>query len=314
MSDDTTPRPDEEKPADNPGAAPPATEAENPRSRQLDRRTAAEIVDIMCAEDAEVAVAVARERTHIAAAIDLISERLAQGGRLIYIGAGTSGRLGILDASECPPTFDAPPGLVVGVIAGGPRAISNTAEGAEDERGAAARDLKAIDLEVKDVVVGIAASGGTRYAREALETARGIGAGTVALACVPHPPLAEHADVAITPVTGPEIVTGSTRLKAGTATKMVLNMLSTGAMIRLGRVYDNLMVDLQASNAKLRARACRIVTRLTGLPDPSDLLERSDWEVKTAIVCAVCDVDTKTARTRLAKANGRLRDVVGDLP
>lgn len=293
--------------------AQPPTEQQNPRGRDLDTRSTHDLVGLMCAEDAAVAEAVAREQANIAAAIEVIHDRLRNGGRLIYAGAGTSGRLGILDASECPPTFDVPPGLVVGLIAGGPDAIVRSVEGAEDDVGAATRDLTGVSLAAGDVVVAIAASGSTPYAGEALQAARDVGAAAILVACVPNPPLAAHADIAITPVTGPEFVTGSTRLKAGTATKMVLNMLTTITMIRLHRVYDNLMVDLQATNAKLRKRAARIVSRLTGLDDPRDLLASCDHEVKTAVVCAVLDLDPPSARARLAEAEGSLRAVVGDL-
>ena len=219
----------------------------------------------MNAEDAKVVPAVASQAEAIARAVEVIAERFRAGGRLIYIGAGTSGRLGVLDASECPPTFNAPPGLVVGVIAGGPSALTRAVEGAEDHPEFAVKDLTAISLSAKDVLVGIATSGRTPYVLAAVDHARGLGAFTIGLSCNPDAEIISRAELAITPVVGPEVLSGSTRLKAGTATKLVLNILSTGAMVRLGKTYGNLMVDVRATNEKLRHRTNRIVREATGL-------------------------------------------------
>jgi len=235
------------------------TESRNPATQNIDTVPTLEMVRLINAEDAKVAAAVEAELPAIAEAIDRIAERMRDGGRLIYIGAGTSGRLGVLDASECPPTFNAAPEQVVGLIAGGEAALTTAVEGAEDSREAGARDVAARDVNALDSVVGVAASGGTPYVLGGLDEARRRGALTVSLACNRPAPVHELADVAIAPIVGPEVVAGSTRLKAGTAQKMALNMLSTGVMIRLGKTYGNLMVDVQATNAKLRARARRIV-------------------------------------------------------
>ena len=224
------------------------TEARNPASTDLDRMSTEELVRLINAEDATVAAAVEREAPSIAAAIDVIAERMARGGRLVYVGAGTSGRLGVLDAAECPPTFNADPGQVVGLIAGGREALARAVEGAEDSAEAGAADLRAIGLGADDAVVGIAASGRTPYVLGALDHARSVGAATIAFACNAQAEARHHADLGILPEVGPEVLTGSTRMKAGTATKMVLNMLSTGAMVRLGKTWGNLMVDVQATN------------------------------------------------------------------
>jgi N-acetylmuramic acid 6-phosphate etherase len=240
------------------------TEGRNPDSADIDRLSARQIVELMNREDARVAEAVGREAEPIARAVELIAERLRAGGRLVYIGAGTSGRLGVLDASECPPTFNSPPGQVIGLIAGGSAALTRAVEGAEDREEDGAADLRLARLSAADVLVGIATSGRTPYVIGGLKHARSIGAATIGLSCNPQSALHEHADIAITPVVGPEVVSGSTRLKAGTATKMVLNMLSTGTMVRLGKTYGNLMVDLQARNAKLVERSARIVSLVTG--------------------------------------------------
>lgn len=288
------------------------TEAGSDRTRDLDRMSAIQIVDAMNAEDAGVAAAVAAERAPIAAAIDLLAARLGAGGRLIYVGAGTSGRLGVLDASECPPTFHTEPEQVVGIIAGGPEALTRAAEGAEDRAEAARADLAAIALAAGDVVVGVAASGRTPYVVAALEAARAVGAATVAVCCNRDAPVAAAADTAITPVVGPEVIAGSTRLKAGTATKMVLNMLSTGAMVRLGKVHGNLMVDLRTTSRKLEVRARRIVAELVGCAseEAERLIAAADGEVKTAVVCGCCGVAPAEARIRLNAAGGRLRQAL----
>ncbi len=288
------------------------TESTNPASNDLDRITTRDLVDLINAEDAQVAAAVALEADTIAAAIDTIAERLMQSGRLIYVGAGTSGRLGVLDASECPPTFNTDPQQVIGLIAGGPRALQQAVEGAEDSQAAAVADLEGIGLSRRDVVVGIATSGGTPYVLSALDQARSLGAAAIGLTCNRGAPIADHADLTIAVVVGPEVLTGSTRMKAGTATKMVLNMLTTGAMVRLGKTYGNLMVDLQASNEKLVGRATGLVCRLTGLSEPEAkaLLERSDGELKTAIVSHKLNIDRDAARERLAAADGKLRAAI----
>ncbi|MHB1036535.1 MAG: N-acetylmuramic acid 6-phosphate etherase [Pirellulales bacterium] len=285
------------------------TEGRNPASEAIDSLSPLEIVRLMNAEDARVAEAVGREAEPIARAIELIAAAFRQGGRLIYIGAGTSGRLGVLDASECPPTFSAPPEQVVGIIAGGHAALTRSIEGAEDHPETAARDLAAIGLSSRDVVVGIATSGRTPYVIGGLKYARDVGACAIGLSCNCDSELAAVCDFAIVPVVGPEVISGSTRLKAGTATKMVLNMLSTGAMVRIGKTYGNLMVDLRASNRKLIDRTRRIVMELTGLSaaDAEALLARSGGELKTAVVAHARAVSPEEARRLLAEAGGHLR-------
>lgn len=285
------------------------TEAENPASQQIDSLSSLEIVRLMNAEDAHVATAVARQATRIAEAIDVITERLKKGGRLLYLGAGTSGRLGVLDASECPPTFNTPAELVVGVIAGGYDALHSAAEGIEDQPETGVEDLRARRLSANDVLVGIATSGRTPYVVGGLEYARQIGAATVGLACNAGCPLEAVSDVMITPVVGPEVITGSTRMKAGTATKMVLNMLTTGTMVRLGKTYGNLMVDLRATNTKLTARARRLAARLTGLSeaDVEPHLRACDGELKTTVVAVRCGLTPDAARRALEQSGGQLR-------
>ena len=292
------------------------TEAVNPASARIDELDAAAIVAVMNAEDALVATAVARESAAIARAIDVIADRFRRGGRLVYIGAGTSGRLGVLDASECPPTFGTPPEMVVGLIAGGPQALTRAVEGAEDSRELAAADLAAIGLSPADVLVGIATSGRTPYVLGGLAHARAVGAFAIGFACNDNSELEPLTDLMIVPRVGPEIVTGSTRLKAGTATKMVLNMLTTGAMIRIGKTYGNLMVDLRATNTKLVARTRRIVTLLTGASEEEAerLVAAADGELKTAVVSRARGVSPAEARRLLAEAGGHLRRAVGDAP
>jgi N-acetylmuramic acid 6-phosphate etherase len=292
------------------------TEAVNPASARIDELDAAAIVAVMNAEDALVAAAVARESAAIARAIDVIADRFRRGGRLVYIGAGTSGRLGVLDASECPPTFGTPPEMVVGLIAGGPPALTRAVEGAEDSRELAAADLAAIGLSPADVLVGIATSGRTPYVLGGLAHARAVGAFAIGFACNDNSELEPLTDLMIVPRVGPEIVTGSTRLKAGTATKMVLNMLTTGAMIRIGKTYGNLMVDLRATNTKLVARTRRIVTLLTGASEEEAerLVAAADGELKTAVVSRARGVSPADARRLLAEAGGHLRRAVGDAP
>ncbi len=312
------------------------TESRNPATMHIDTVSTLEMVRLMNAEDAKVAAAVEAELPAIAEAIDRIAARMQTGGRLIYIGAGTSGRLGVLDASECPPTFNAAPGQVVGLIAGGAVALTTAVEGAEDDREAGARDIAALDVGAQDSVVGIAASGGTPYVLGGLAEARRHGALTVSLACNRPAPVHELADVVIAPIVGPEVIAGSTRLKAGTAQKMVLNMLSTGVMIRLGKTYGNLMVDVQATNAKLRQRARRIVAeavqeargkgqesanqRITNhelrITDHTSritdeevgrMLDACNGEVKTAIVSLINGVSPDEARRQLAAVGGVVR-------
>jgi len=285
------------------------TEARNPDSQRIDELSPIEIVRLMNAEDARVAAAVACEAESIAQAVAVIAERIRSGGRLIYIGAGTSGRLGVLDAAECPPTFSTPPELVVGLIAGGHSALTRAVEGAEDRPEKAVTDLQTIGLAAADVLVGIATSGRTPYVIGGLRYARGIGAFTIGFSCNDDSELAGECDLVITPVVGPEVISGSTRLKAGTATKMVLNMLTTGAMVRLGKTYGNLMVDLRATNSKLLARSKRIVAELTGLSESEaeDQLQRCGGELKTAVVAQCRAVPPDVARRMLESVGGHLR-------
>lgn len=291
------------------------TEARNPASANLDKLTPLEIVRLMNAEDAKIAPAIAEHAEAIARAIDVIAARLAQGGRLIYVGAGTSGRLGVLDATECPPTFNSPPGQVMGLIAGGPRALTQAVEGAEDHPEFAATDLQGINLNKNDVVVGIATSGRTPYVLGAVEYAKSLGVFTIGLSCNVNSDLGAAVDLPLTIPVGAEVLSGSTRLKAGTATKLVLNMLTTGAMIRLGKTFGNLMVDLRATNEKLRARTNRIVRHLTGLEQEAAarLLDRSGGELKTALVAQLANVEPDVARQRLSVACGKISDVVGPI-
>jgi N-acetylmuramic acid 6-phosphate etherase len=289
------------------------TEARNPASTNLDELTALELVQLMNREDSGIITAVASQAAVIARAVERIADGLRRGGRLIYVGAGTSGRLGVLDATECPPTFSSPPGQVVGLIAGGPTALTQAVEGAEDRPELAERDLQALQLEARDVVVGIATSGRTPYVLGALSYARKLGVFTIGLSCNPDSDLAPLADVNITPVVGAEVLSGSTRLKAGTATKMVLNMLSTGAMVLLGKTYGNLMVDLRATNSKLRARSNRIIRMITRLSEgEADLLLQScAGELKTALVVHHAKVTAEEARARLAAMGGRVGKALG---
>ncbi|MCX4990155.1 MULTISPECIES: N-acetylmuramic acid 6-phosphate etherase [unclassified Streptomyces] len=285
------------------------TEAFRPELSEIDRLPTLEIAKLMNGEDATVPTAVAAQLPLIAAAIDDIAERMSRGGRLVYAGAGTAGRLGVLDASECPPTFNTDPSQVVGMIAGGPTAMVTSIEGAEDSRELAAADLDALALTADDTVVGVSASGRTPYAVGAVEHARKQGALTIGLSCNAHSALAAAADHGIEVVVGPELLTGSTRLKSGTAQKLVLNMLSTITMIRLGKTYGNLMVDVRASNEKLRARSRRIVALATGASDEEieRALAATDGEVKNAILTILGDVDGPTAARLLEESEGHLR-------
>ena len=293
------------------------TEQRNPRTERIDVASSLEIVDLMNGEDATVAGVVRGERERIARAIDLIVDAIRNGGRVVYVGAGTSGRLGVLDAAECPPTFGVSPALVTGVIAGGYPALVKSAEGAEDDANAGGAAMDTAGVTKRDVVIGIAASGTTPYVRMALGRAQTIGAGTVLVTCG-NPPkvLSETCDVVINPVTGPEALTGSTRLKAGTATKLVLNTLTTGAMLRLGKAYGNMMVDLMDLSVKLHDRGERIVMECCGVSreEARAAIDRAEGSVKLAIVMLKTRVDVETARKQLEKAGGFVRPVVGDPP
>lgn len=294
----------------------PTTEKRNSASENIDKLSTKQIVDLVNAEDSLVPAAVARQSKQIAAAIDLIVERLRKGGRLFYVGAGTSGRLGVLDASECPPTFGVPPSLVQGIIAGGRRALVRSAEGAEDfpEDGAAA--IKNKRVRAKDIVVGLAACGLTPFVHGALKQARKTGAATIFVTCAPE--AVEHipAEIIINPVVGPEVVTGSTRMKAGTATKLVLNTLTTGAMIKLGKVYGNLMVDLKATNDKLRDRSVRIVMEITNLSRPraKRLIADAQGKVKAAIVMHFRRTNLAGALKILDECEQLLRKAIEEAP
>ncbi|MFF3862309.1 N-acetylmuramic acid 6-phosphate etherase [Streptomyces sp. NPDC002209] len=288
------------------------TEAFRPELAEIDRLSTLEIARTMNAEDAGVPAAVAAQLPHIAAAIDAIALRMARGGRLVYAGAGTAGRMGVLDASECPPTFNTDPAQVVGLIAGGPTAMVEAVEGAEDSAELAAADLAALELTADDTVIGISASGRTPYAIGAVAFARTRGALTVGLSCNAGSALAAAAEHGIEVVVGPELLTGSTRLKAGTAQKLVLNLVSTITMIRLGKTYGNLMVDLHASNEKLRARSRRILALATGAPDGEieAALDATGGEVKQAVLVLLAGVDGPTAAGLLTASHGHLREAL----
>ncbi len=287
------------------------TEARNPNTENLDGLSALELAQVMHDADREALVAVERELPQIARAMEAVAARLDAGGRLFYLGAGTSGRLGVLDASECPPTYNTPPEMVQGLIAGGDAALRRSVERAEDDESQGQRDLEQHGFSSQDVVVGIAASGRTPYVLGGVRYARGIGALTIGLSCVPQSELAQASELPITPATGPEVITGSTRMKAGTATKLVLNMLSTGTMVRLGYVYGNLMVNVQPTNIKLRDRAARIIATITGLSnaDSAALLDRAG-SVKSAVVMQKLNLSREEAEQRLLAARGRLRAVL----
>jgi N-acetylmuramic acid 6-phosphate etherase len=285
------------------------TEESNPASASIDTLSAIEIVRLMNAEDQKIAAAVETVLPSIAEAVEAIAERMAAGGRLFYLGAGTSGRLGVLDASECPPTFNTRPEQVVGIIAGGTLALTSAIEGAEDDFDAAAIDLKVRQFSEKDVLVGIATSGRTPYVLGGLRYAQSIGAFTIGISCNGKSDLNECSDVLIAPIVGPEVISGSTRLKSGTATKLVLNAITTATMVLLGKTYGNWMVDLRASNTKLKARSVRIVSAIAGLSETqaSEQLAICDGEVKTAIVAAKLAIGASEARQLLEKSKGKLR-------
>jgi N-acetylmuramic acid 6-phosphate etherase len=289
------------------------TEARNPRTENIDQLSTLEMLEAINAEDRSVADAVQAELGQIALAVDGIADHLRQGGRLFYQGAGTSGRLGVLDASECPPTFNIDPAKVVGVIAGGDRALRFSVEQAEDDPRLGAKDLEDREFQGKDVLVGIAASGRTPYVLGGIEYAHSMKALTVGISCVPQSELARRARIAITPAVGPEVITGSTRMRAGTATKLVLNMLSTGAMIRLGFVYGNLMVNVQPTNEKLKDRATRIIAAATGVSDSEAArLLTEAGTVRVAIVMQKLGVTRNEAVQRLELADGRVRAALGE--
>jgi N-acetylmuramic acid 6-phosphate etherase len=284
-----------------------ATEARNPLTEHIDELPTLDMLRLINDEDATIAAAVAAVLPQIAQAVDAIAQRFTTGGRLFYIGAGTSGRLGVLDASECPPTFSVPPTLFQGLIAGGDSALRNSSEASEDSPEQGAEDLAAQSFAPQDTLVGIAASGRTPYVLGALAYAKKTGALTIALTCVPDSAMAAIADISIAPITGPEVLTGSTRLKAGTATKLVLNMLSTAVMIKSGAVYGNLMVNLQPTNAKLVDRAQRIIMAATGVDqDTAANLLHQAGSVKTAIVMQKLSLDLAAAEEKLASSKGRL--------
>lgn len=291
------------------------TEQRNPNTADIDRVSTLEIVRRINDEDKKVAYAVERELEPIAKAVDAIQDALRSGGRLIYCGCGTSGRLGVLDAAECPPTYSADPGMVMGVMAGGERAMFKAVEGAEDNAEAGREDMKQINLSAKDVLVGIAASGRTPYVLGAMAYAHEIGAKTVALTCNKASEMNEVADIPIGVETGPEVITGSTRMKCGTAQKMVLNMLSTGAMIRLGKVYGNLMVDVMPTNEKLVRRAISIVATAAGVDEEEArrTLEACGFSVKTAIVMLVRGESAEAAKERLNATGGVIAKALGEV-
>lgn len=284
------------------------TEERNERTGNIDELSTVDMIRLINDEDKKVALAVEREAEHIAAAVDVIAGQLKAGGRLIYCGCGTSGRLGVLDAVECPPTYSTDPDMVVGLIAGGYDAMFRAVEGAEDDRALGEKDLRDIRFGREDVLVGIAASGRTPYVLGAMAYARSLGAPVVSVTCCPGSPVTEAADIAIAPAPGPEVVTGSTRMKSGTAQKMVLNMLSTGAMIKLGKVYGNLMVDVKPSNEKLIDRCRRIVCTAAEVDGETagEALEQCGWRPKTAIVMLRLGVDAEAARKLLDGSGGRV--------
>ena len=285
------------------------TEQRNPNSMHVDSLSALEIVQLMNEEDKQVPLAIEKCLPQIAQAVECIVAAFQQGGRLVYIGAGTSGRLGVLDASECPPTFGVSPEMVKGIIAGGERALRHPIEGAEDSKSQAVVDLQTIQFSSKDVLVGIAASGRTPYVIGALEYAKSLGSVTISIASNPNSAMANIVDIAIDTVVGPEVLTGSSRLKSGTAQKLVLNMLTTASMILMGKCYQNLMVDVQASNEKLKARAIRIVTQATDCDKAlaEETLKQADQNAKLAIMMILSGLDRAQAEALLEKHQGKLQ-------
>lgn len=289
-----------------------ATEARNPRTARIDQLSADQIAATILGEDAMVAPIVAAEAPVIGRLAAIVADRLRHGGRLVYVGAGTSGRLGVLDAAECPPTYGTDPEQIIGLIAGGPAALTRSIEGAEDDPAEGAADVASRDVGERDVVLGIAASGRTPYVLGVIDEARGRGAFVAGLACTRPSPLELAVDLMIAPVVGPEVITGSTRMKAGTAQKLALNTLTTTVMILLGKTYGNLMIDVQPTNDKLRYRAVRIVSMATGLDEApaADLLKSAGDDPKVAIVMALADVEAAVALERLDAAAGRVRQAV----
>jgi N-acetylmuramic acid 6-phosphate etherase len=288
------------------------SEGRNPDTMDIDLLSSQEILTRINQQDKQVPLAVEQEIPHIAKAVDAITAAFQQGGRLIYIGAGTSGRLGVLDASECPPTFGVDENMVIGLIAGGKEAMFRAQEGAEDSNALGEKDLQNLNVTEKDVVVGLAASGRTPYVIGALGYANNVGITTVAITCNPDSPIAELATIAISPIVGPEAITGSTRLKSGTAQKLVLNMLTTASMIRIGKSYQNLMVDVKATNKKLEARAIRIVMQATDCDRSRahELLSQCDYNAKVAILMQLADLDAHEAQEKLEASQGFLRRAV----
>ena len=288
------------------------TEQRNPNSMQLDSLSAQELVALINREDQQVAVAVDKCLPQIALAVEKIVAAFECGGRLVYVGAGTSGRLGVLDASECPPTYGVKPEMVVGLIAGGDHALRHPIEGAEDNVQQGQADLEEIDFSARDVLVGIAASGRTPYVLGALNYAKQLGATTVSIASNPKSKMAEVADIAIETVVGPEVLTGSSRMKSGTAQKLVLNMLTTASMVLIGKCYQNLMVDVQASNKKLKARALKIVMEATECDNEAaaNVLAKANGQVKLAILMQLSGLDALEAQSLLDKSNGKLRQAL----
>ena len=289
------------------------TERRNPRTMQLDTMSELEIVTVMNEEDARVPLAIAKKLPQIAQAAHWAAEAFAQGGRLFYMGAGTSGRLGVLDAAECPPTFGVDPGMVVGLIAGGEKAFIKAVEGAEDDRALGQSDLEAHNLTAKDVVIGIAASGRTPYVLGGLAYARSVGCRTAAIACNPGSAVGKAADLAIEVEVGPEVLTGSTRLKSGTAQKLILNMISTASMVRAGKAYQNLRVDVMQTNEKLHVRAENIVIDATGVEraEARRAIDAAGGSVKCAITMLLAGCDADEARRRLDEAKGHVRAAIG---
>lgn len=290
------------------------TEARNCKTEKIDMLSTIEMVRLINDEDKKVAYAVETELDHIAAAIDIIVTQFKKGGRLIYSGCGTSGRLGVLDAAECPPTYSTDPEQVIGLIAGGNSAMFKAVEGAEDDLQLGAEDLKKINFSNKDVLVGLAASGRTPYVIGAMRYAKACGAHVICVTCSPNSLMEKEAEIAIVPTPGPEVVTGSTRMKSGTAQKLVLNMLSTGTMIKMGKVYGNLMVDVKPSNEKLIHRCERIVSEATGISEAeaSIVLKKCDYRPKLAIVMILCDIDVEDAKALLEKNDGKVSAAIGE--
>jgi N-acetylmuramic acid 6-phosphate etherase len=290
------------------------TEAINPASLGIDKLSPAGIIDLMLDEDRKMVAAVAREKERIVCGVDIISEALKKGGRIVFIGAGTSGRLGSLEAAEIPPTFGTGPNLVRAIMAGGHRALVRAREGVEDDYEEGARAIARLRPTSKDVVVGVSASGMTPFVRGGLNRARRVGAKIVFVTCVPRTELQTFVDLTIAPAVGPEVIAGSTRLKAGTATKMVLNMLTTAAMVRVGKTYGNLMVDVQTTSQKLKDRARRILTIVSGIEyaDADRLLKRAHWNVKAAIVMQKTGLGYRQALSKLRQADDVVRDAIGE--